>query len=97
MKIVLFEIEDARGRFITSFNSAKAVEDFFLFLPSNKNADDFTVLGFDESNYLIQTWYAQEIEVGSFIRDVENYEKRNNQKIVQEKDQRHKGRTPRKN
>lgn len=95
MKIVLFEIEDDGGRFITSFNSAKAVEEFFLFLPSNKNSDDFTVLGFDESNYLIQTWYASEVEVGSFIRDVENYEKRNTQKIVQEKSKR-KNRTPRK-
>lgn len=85
MRIVLFEIEDQKGKFITSFNSARAVEDFFLYLPSTKDPDEFNVLGFDESGYLVQTWYAPDVQVGNFIKDVENYEKRNNQKDIQQK------------
>lgn len=85
MKITLFEIEDERGKFVTSFDSPKAVEEFFLYLPRDKKSDDFTVLGFDSSGYLIQTWFASEVEVGNFIRDVEDYEKRNSKKPFQEK------------
>lgn len=94
--MILFEIEDAQGKFVSSFNSPRGVEDFFLWLPDARKEEDFTVLGFDEFGYLIQTWYAADVEVGNFIRDVENYEKRNSQKTVREKREKQRNQTPRK-
>lgn len=94
MRMMLFEIEDAQGKFVSSFNSARAVEEFFLWLPDSRRTEDFTVLGFDELGHLIQMWYANDVEVGNFIKDVENYEKQNNRKTLQETRRKQKDKSP---
>lgn len=74
MGINKFEIEDEYGKLIGNFNSVRAVEDFFGNM-SQPQADRYTVLGFDELGYLIQLWFAADVDYGNFARDVENYEK----------------------
>lgn len=74
MGINKFEIEDEYGKLINSFNSVRAVEDFFGDM-SQPQADRYTVLGFDETGYLIQLWFAADVDYGNFARDVENYAK----------------------